>query len=57
MEIFVGLELREGIGDDIVDILELISVCFRVQEDCSVGEGIQGSEDDVEGREIVEACL
>jgi hypothetical protein len=57
MEFLVCLQLRDGISDNVVNILELISVCFRVQEDCSVWEGIQGSEDDVEGREIVEACL
>ena len=57
MEFLVCLQLRDGIGDNIVNILELISVCFGVQEDCSVREGIQGSEDDVEGREMVESCL
>lgn len=57
MEIFVSLEGRDGVGDDVVDFLQLIAVCFGIQEDGSVGEAVQLPEDNVERSEVVESLL
>lgn len=57
MEISIGFQLRDGISDDIVSILQLISGCFRIDEDCAMGEGVHNSEDDIERGKVVESWL
>jgi hypothetical protein len=57
MELPISLQLRDGIRDDIVNILQLISCCFRIDEDCPVGEGVHDPEDDVKRGKMVESFL
>lgn len=57
MEVLISLELRNGVGDDVVNILQLIAIRLGIQEDSPMREAVQLSEDDVEGAEIIESLL
>lgn len=57
MEVFVSLEGWDSVGDNVVHFLQLIAVCFGVQENRPVLEAVQLPEDDIERPEMVESLL